>query len=165
MQNKEKMIFRYSCTPSCGCFGVSDGGFSIELYTDGEFVYKTYIFDYEEKQKIKLKLPINIAKEIMQELVANQSRLDSIPNRLDNGSFDGSCNWFVFFNKEIIDYNIQFNNEEEIKKYNPTYFEAYREVIIQENIILEIFDKVVKKLKLANIELTLHSVNIKNSSN
>lgn len=44
MRNIEKILFGYYNCPSCGYFGVDDGGFSIDIFPDGKLNYTTYIF-------------------------------------------------------------------------------------------------------------------------
>lgn len=47
------VLFGYMCVPTEGLFGEDDGGFSLEVLTNGRLVYKTYIFSEIENTRIE----------------------------------------------------------------------------------------------------------------
>ena len=62
------VIFGYAFTPNEGCYGVDDGGFSVELYEDGAFVHKTYVFDFLEKTRKEYAITSDIVEKIKKAL-------------------------------------------------------------------------------------------------
>ena len=119
-------------TPSYGCIGKDDGGFSVAIYPDGKLIYKTYIFDEIEKTKREFKLDLKTVDRIEGVLAAYEQDIKNFDEDLDNGSCDGSG--------------------------NPEYYKAYLSVIRQENLLMEIFFRVSKILKTRGIDLRLYEV-------
>ena len=58
----------------------------------------------------------------------------------------------------IVTWNIDYYDEDELKKSNPEYYKAYLSVIRQENLLMEIFFRVSKILKIRGIDLRLYEV-------
>ena len=120
MNNKRKnfseIMFGYMDTPSYGCFGEDDGGFSIAIYPDGRLVYKTYIFDEIEKTIREFKINSNSVERILEVLTTYEKEIYAFDDHIDNGSCDGDGNFFIFNGKRIITWNIEYSDEDEIKK-------------------------------------------------
>lgn len=158
-ENKySEVIFGYMDTPSYGCIGKDDGGFSVAIYPDGKLIYKTYIFDEIEKTKREFKLDLKTVDRIAGVLAAYEQNIKNFDEDLDNGSCDGSGNIFIFNGKMIVTWNIDYYDEDELKKSNPEYYKAYLSVIRQENLLMEIFFRVSKILKTRGIDLRLYEV-------
>lgn len=158
MHSKENILFGYSCTPSYGCFGMDDGGFSVEIHSDGSLWHKTYIFDMKEKTKSEHAISEKTIKKINEILNKNSAVIKNFFEHISNGSLDGSCNRFVFLGKEIISWNVDRCDEEEVKERNPQYYNKYISVIKQENLMLDIFEQIVAVLKTEGIDLKIYSV-------
>lgn len=86
------------------------------------------------------------------------SEISNIPNKLYNGTCDGNGNAFIFMDKEITCWNIQYADIEEVKDRNPQYYEIYRANIQYENTTLDIFEEVTKVLEVIDIKLSLYSI-------
>lgn len=162
MVNEEKkhndILFGYFTGPSYGAGGIDDGGFSVSVYNDGKVIYKTYIFCRIVKTETEYKIPEDATAAIRSLMEDHQTDIDSFDKNIDNGSCDGSGNFFTFNGKEIITWNIDYNDEDKLKKNNPGYYKAYLSVIRQENQILSIFDKAAKILEKDEISLSLSAV-------
>ena len=163
MNNKvnyeSEILFGYMNTPSYGCFGEDDGGFSIDIYPDGKLIYKTYIFDMIEKTKRELKLDFESIENIVTVLSTYEKDIATFDEHIDNGSCDGNGNFFIFNGKRIITWNIEYFDEDEIKKLNPKYYEEYLPMIKQQNLMIEIFARVSEILKKQGINLRIYEVN------
>ena len=152
------ILFGYITVPSCGTFGEDDGGFSIDIYPDGKLIYKTYIFDKIEKNKIIYALSeetINAIKEI---LLTYSKDIYFFNEYTDNGSDDGDCNIFIFLGKRVISWNIDYYDENKLKENESKYYKKYINAIIQENIMLEIFEKISNILKIHGIILSIYQI-------
>ena len=57
------------------------------------------------------------------------SEIADFEEHVSNGSLDGYGNFFVFNGKHIISWNIELNDEEEVRKKNPEYYHEYRHVM------------------------------------
>lgn len=163
MNNKRKnyseISFGYMNSPSYGWFGEDDGGFSIAIYPDGKLVYKTYIFNEIEKTKKEFKIDSKSVESILKVLDTYEQDITAFDDHIDNGSCDGNENFFIFNGKRIITWNIKYSDEDEIKKLNPEYYEAYLPVIKQQNLIIEIFARVSEILETQGIDLRIYEVN------
>ena len=170
MASKEKddyrdILFGYSCIPSCGWVGKDDGGFSVKVYADGRMVHKTYIFDCIVKTETEYKISKDSFAAIEMLMEKYQTDIDAFDEHLDNGSCDGAGNFFILNGKQIITWNIDYTDEDELKKNNPSYYEKYLSVVKQENEILVLFSKVAEILKSNGVDLKLYKVNFKHQAN
>lgn len=154
------IVFGYACTPSCGFFGKSDGGFSVDITNSGELIYKTYIFDHNEVSRKSYVFPKDAIDKIGQILLTKQEVISTIDSRLDNGSCDGACNRFVIDGKEIISWNISRTDVKELKKRNPSYYQEFKKNVMQENSVLDLFDSVTPILKECGFSLSLHEFSV-----
>ena len=158
---EKSVIFGYAFTANEGCFGVDDGGFSVELHEDGTFIHKTYVFDFIEKTRKEYVLTDETVEKIKRSLFEIITDLENFPNHIDNGSCDGSCSTFAILGKEITDDNISYTDIDEIKVENPRYYDEYKNVIEQESLLLYLFCSVSKLLENECIELYLDSIKTK----
>lgn len=156
-KEKSKIIFGYMNTLAYGRYG-EDDGFSVFVYPDGKLVYKTYIFSEVEKTKTELKLSDDIVKEIIAVLEENERDINDFDNDIRNGSWDGGCNKFIFSGKEILTWNIEYHNEDELQKRSPDYYKRYLKVIRQQNKILILFSKLSYILEKQGIDLRIYEV-------
>lgn len=157
MKESEKILFGYSCTPSCGFEGENDGGFSIELDINGILLYKTYLFDFIEQTRSTTQLSAKTVKGITDILERYTKIIARLSPNLNNGSCDGYCNQFIFSGKEIVSWNIQYTNRLTAVA-NPVYYIEYGRNIKQENTVLSIFELITEKLKYEGITLALNKV-------
>ena len=155
------ILFGYLFIPSYGCLEEDDGGFSITVYTDGRLVYKTYIFDRIEKTKNEYKISLNSIMAIKTIIEEYQEDINSFEKSIDNGSCDGYGNFFIFAGKEFITWNIEYNDENELKENYLEYYKEYLPVVRQQNKILLIFFKITKILKKEGINLKINMVSFR----
>ncbi len=155
MKRQDNILFGYSCTPSYGFYAEDDGGFSVEIDINGVVTYKTYFFDFIEQTRSTIKLSPNTIKRIRNILENHAETIENLNNQLNNGSYDGLCNRFIFSGKEIISWNIQFIHIWLAIIVNPDYYKKYVNEIKQENTVLYIFKLITKVLKHEGIKLTL----------
>lgn len=161
MKRQKHILFGYSCTPSCGFYGKDDGGFSIEVDTSGILVYKTYLFDFIEQTKRTIVLSSNTTNRIKNILKNNIKTIENFNKQLNNDSYDGSCNRFIFSGKEIISWNIQFTNIWFIwllAIINLDYYKKHVNNIKQKNAVLHIFKLIANVLESEGIRLTLDKI-------
>ncbi|MGG7175706.1 hypothetical protein ACQPV1_20755 [Clostridium neonatale] len=156
------IIFGYKTGPSCGFFDKDDGGFSVEVLSNGIIEYKTYLFDNKVKSKENYKINDKNLNKIKNILDTYSDEINSIPTNLDNGSCDGDINLFIFNDKEIIAWNIKYSDIKKVQKKNPDYYEEYHKNIKYENIVIDVFNDIVKVLKIVGIKLDLNSIKLMN---
>jgi len=156
------IIFGYKTGPSCGFIYEDDGGFSVEVLSNGIIKYKTYLFDSKVKSKENYKINDQNLNKIKNILDTYSGEINAIPTNLDNGSCDGDINLFIFNNKEIIAWNIEYSDIKKVKKKNSDYYEQYHENIKYENIVIDIFNDIVKVLRRVGIKLDLNSIKLMN---
>ncbi|OCA97876.1 hypothetical protein [Clostridium beijerinckii] len=154
------IIFGYQTGPSYGEIEEQDGGFSVDILSNGIIEYKTYIFDNKEKSRETYQVDDSSLQKIKDIVTFYNKKIDEIPNHLDNGSCDGDGNFFTFMDKKIIAWNIEYTDIEEIQKKNPSYYELYRENIQYENRILIIFVRIIKVLEAIGFKLTISSFSV-----
>ena len=141
-------IFEYMSTPSFGCAGMP-GGYSICVFKSGDVVQREYVFgDKEPKAEVILATMPELAKTIQTIVSSHSDDLKFIPNNLDNGTLDGSYNCFKFGGKRISAWTIQRTDLEEIHRRNPRYYEAYKENMIFENLVLDIYDEIAAEITM-----------------
>ncbi len=163
MNKKKKdycnILFGYMCIPSYGCFVKDNGGFSIAVYEDVRLIHKTYIFDGIENTKTEYKISIDSFVDIKMILEKHQADINMFDKCLDNGSCDGTCNFFIFNGKRFITWNISYIDEEELKKNNLDYYKKYKSVVSQENKMLLIFDEIAEIFESQGVNLKIYEVN------
>ncbi len=157
---KKGLLFGYSYFPACGEIGDVDGGFSIEILNDRKVIYKTYMYNGKEKSISKYKVSKKTIESIEKIIALYQAEINAIEEHIDNGTCDGYGNKFVFREKEILTWNIEWHDETELKKKNPQYYNKYISIIQQENILLLIFARIRKVLIKQGIFLTIEKVKI-----
>lgn len=153
------IIFGYKTVPSEGEIEEQDDGFSIDILSNGIIEYKTYIFNSKEKSREIYKIDNNSLSKIKDIVNFYKNKIDQIPNHLNNDSDDGDGNFFTFMDKEIIAWNIEYTDIEEIQKRNLSYYELYRENIKYENTVLIIFAEIISILEVIGIQLNINSIN------
>lgn len=149
----KKTLFGYSNVPACGWYGEDDGGFSIAVHEDGTVIYKTYLFDMLPQTKTVYQVTDGTVSAIKAFLQKRDKTIQAFSSHLDNGTYDGEGNYFVFNGKEIIVWNIHYTN--------PLFFMLmgnYLPAAKQENRLLSLFFKVAKILKRDGIDLSLDQV-------
>ena len=158
----DNVLFGYMCVPTEGLFGEDDGGFSLEVLTNGRLVYKTYIFSEIENTRIESQISPSALYEISMILEKHQKNIKSFKKILNNGSCDGYGNYFIFFGKQYITWNISFKNEIATKILNPIFYKRYKSVIRQENQLLRIFADIAAVLGQQGIHLKIEEVSFDN---
>lgn len=147
------VLFGYSNVPACGEEEKDDGGFSVAVYESGRLIYKTYIFDQIDKTEAEYKISDSSVSAIKALMKKHQKAIGAFDTHLDNGSRDGSGNFFVFNGLQIITWNIQYTNPLFL-----IFCKEYLPVARQENRILLLFFAVAKILKNDGIDLNLDEV-------
>lgn len=156
------IMFGYMHSPEFNFVG-EDGGFSIAIYPDGRFIHKTYITDFIddfEKTKKEIMLSEELVREISIVLHEYENEIAGFRRNLDNGSEkeNGNGYYFVFNGKRVFTWNIEYRDEEQLKKEKPEHYRNDLSVIRQENVMINIFQKISQLLRRAGIDLNLSSV-------
>lgn len=128
-------------------------------------IYKTYIFDEIEETRREIELDLETVKDISKVLSFYKQEINELDEDIDNGSLDGYGNFFIFAGKRIITWNIQYLDEDEIKKLDQEYYEEYLPVIKQQNLIIEIFCMIAEILDTEGIDLRPYEVIFKETEN
>lgn len=147
------ILFGYSNVPACGDYEEEDGGFSIAVYEDGTVIHKTYLFPEITKTETAYKVTEGSVNAIKTLLKKRQKIIQAFSSHLDNGTYDGEGNYFIFNGKEVITWNIQYTN--------PLFFLLRGKdlpVAKQENRLLALFFTVAKILRRDGIDLALDQV-------
>ena len=152
----KNILFGYSLLPAYGWYGEDDGGFSIAVYTDGRFIYKTYIFDQIDQTETEYKLSSASVSALKALMAKHRKVIDAFDSHLSNGSRDGYGNFFVFNGKQVTTWNICYTNP-----ILSLFRKEFRPVVKQENKILSIFYAASKVLKNDNIDLKLNEVSFR----
>jgi hypothetical protein len=152
------ILFGYNTSPSYGHQGQGYGGFSFEISENGDTVFKEYIFGGEIKKEASSKARPDTVEKIQDYLRSKDKIIGSIPNKLSNGTRDGSYNAFIFNDKNISAWTIKRSDIAEVKNLNPKYYEKYKENMDYENTVLDLFDSICKILVNEGLELSLYSV-------
>lgn len=159
---KDTVVFAYQISPDFGKEG-DNGGFSLELFGNGNLRFATYkLFDEISLLKI-FKLNKKETWEIFHVLQKWEHIWREIPEELDNRDKDapGNINEFTFLNwKKIRAYNIKktFLPGEALK--NRKYYMQYRDTMKYENQVIQIFEEICKLLKRKEINLSLKKCKI-----
>ena len=157
---KDMKIFSYRTEPLNGMEG-DDGGFSIELYGNGNLRYCVYrLFD-----DIRLLQMFKVSREAVYDIYGiiekARKRLERVPQKLDNGSEDGMLNEFLFSDFSwVTAVNIQEVFVKGMILTNYQYYQQYKENMKHENTVLGVFKEICKVLKSAGVEISLDSCEI-----
>lgn len=161
---KDMKIFSYRIKPACGMEG-EDGGFSIELYGNGNLRYCVYQLFDDIKLLEMFKLDKEAVYAVYRIIDRERRQLDSIPENLNNGSADGVVNEFLFDEfKWITAVNIQETFVKGMILKNYAYYREYKVNMKHENTVLSLFKEICKVLRKAGVELSLESCEIRQDS-
>lgn len=157
---KDMKIFSYRTCPVSGWEG-DEGGFSVELYGNGNLRYCTYkLFDNIQLLQM-FKLDKKTVYAIYEIIEKAKEQLDKIPERLDNGSEDGVTNEFQFYGcGKITALNIHETFIKGVRLTKHTYYQKYKENMKYENTVLKVFKDICKILRSAEVYLTLETCDI-----
>lgn len=95
-----------------------------------------------------------VAVLIEKTLISHKDDLSKISGNLNNGTLDGSHDYFQF-GKKISSWSIKRTDLNEVMKKNPGYYRQYKDNMIQENIVVDIYNEVVDIINEFNLELEL----------
>lgn len=154
------LVFAYKTCPVSGWEG-DDGGFSLELYGNGNLKYCTYkLFDNIQLMQM-FKLDPETVYTFCDIIEKSGEQLALIPERLDNGSEDGVLNEFQFLGYDrITASNIRESFVKGMRLVKPSYYKEYKDNMEYENALLKIFKEVCKVLKEKDVHLTLDKCEI-----
>lgn len=157
---KDMKIFSYRTEPVSGWEG-DDGGFSLELYGNGNLRYCTYkLFDQIQLMQM-FKLDRTTVYAIYHIIEKAKEQLVEMPERLDNGSEDGVTNEFEFYGcGRITAVNIQETFLPGMMIKNYTQYQSNKENMKYENTVLKVFKEICKVLKSAEVSLHLDACEV-----
>lgn len=149
------LIFSYRLGNAACCQYGQYEGFKVEIFYDGKIEYSEYAVQNILLKKEQYTLKSDVIDKILD--VINESKIESIPKNLDNGSCDGDSNEFLFYKNKteykitawnIIDekYNIEEENDDKYKENNFYEWE-----------VMGIFNKITTVLKTAGFKMSLFS--------
>ena len=145
------VLFEYKSTPSFGFFG-KPGGSSIVILSDGSIVHRNYVFGQKEPSaEDNVAFMPEVAVLIEKTLISHKDDLRKISGNLNNGTLDGSHDYFQFGKKKISSWSIQRTDLNEVMKKNPGYYRQYKDNMIQENIVVDIYNEVVDIINQFNL--------------
>lgn len=149
------VLFEYKSTPSFGRLGMP-GGRSIVVFSDGAIVYRYYVFGQEEPSA-ESRIAVMPEAAVLIEKVLNvyKNDLKRIPSKLWNGTLDGSIDCFQFGEKKISSCRIRRTDLKETKRENPDYYKHYKKNMIQENMVLDIYNEIISILNGFELGLKL----------
>lgn len=154
---KEHKIFAYHVSPSYGIEG-DEGGFSIEIYGNGNLRYCTYKL-FEEINTLEMfKLTKEQAYQVFKIMQEYEKKLENIPTYIEDGKEHKNCSEFEFLNCGKIytgDVLKTFLPLERLK--NREQYKIYKEAMKWNNLLYDIFEKVSACLKKAGIFLAFES--------
>ena len=144
-------IFEYKSVPSRG-FSGGPGGWSISVYGSGDVIERKYRIRRKEPESESL---LANAPELSEAILAiirrHSARLQAIPDSLNNGSRDGTMQFFTFGDRKISALNIGRTDPAEAQRRNPGYYERFRDNIAHENAVLDIYDEIAAEIKQRGI--------------
>lgn len=157
---KDMKIFSYRTQPVSGWEG-DDGGFSLELYGNGNLRYCIYkLFDQIQLMQM-FKLNRKTVYAVYHIIEKEKEQLLEIPERLDNGSEDGVTNAFEFYGcGRITAVNIQETFIPGMMIKNHAKYQSYKENMKYENTVLKVFKEICKGLKVEEISLSLDACEV-----
>ena len=158
--SKKEVIFGYECFPACIEAEGEDDGFSFLILYDGENICKRYKCNGKVKSISKYKVSKKVIDRIEKTITAYNVEINTLDEDIDNGSYDGCGNKFVFYDKEILTWNIEYHDEKKVQRKNPQYYNKYEKSMRQENTLLLIFDQIRKALRRQGIFLKTYNIKI-----
>ena len=151
-------IFEYKTRPAFGCIG-EPGGYSICVFKSGDVVKCDYVFgDDDPRNETILATMPELAKTIEGIVNKHAEELKGIPNELDNGTDDGSCDYFRFGEKQISAWTIKRTLPDEVWIENPQYYEEFKENIKHENHVLDVYDEVAAEINKRDVGIQLKTL-------
>lgn len=154
---KEHIVFSYRIGPEMGIEG-DDGGFSIELYGNGNLRYCRYKL-FDEIIGIEMyKMTKEQVRRIYDVMNSYQEKLKEIPSNLECGREKTNAQEFQFLDYGKIwtwDLERHILPLEMIK--NKERYAAYKENMRYENVVWDVFMRLCAALKKAGIMLTAES--------
>jgi hypothetical protein len=96
-----------------------------------------------------------VAVLIEKVLIAHKEDFKKIPDKLNNGTLDGSHDCFQFGKKTVSSWTIQRSNLLEMKQRNPEYYMQYKENMVHENMVLDIYNEIIAILNEYELGLNL----------
>jgi len=148
-------LFEYKSSPSYGCIGMP-GGYSICVFNSGDVVKRDYVLGEERpKKETILATTPELAKNICAIINRHLIELKSIPCELNNGTLDGSHDYFKFGERSINAWTIQRTDPLEIQKHNPQYYDEYKDNIEYENLVLDIYDEIAMEINKHNVGIQM----------
>lgn len=140
------VLFEYKSTPSFGFFGKSRDE-SIVVFSDGSIVRRDFVFGQKEPSaENKIAFMPEITVLIEKVLIAHKEDMRKIPSDLNNGTFDGSHDCFQFGKKKISSWSIKRSDLNEVLEKNPAYYRQYKDNMVHENMVLDIYCEIVSIL-------------------
>ncbi len=154
---KEHIVFFYRTGPDMGIEG-DDGGFSIELYGNGNLRYCRYKL-FDEVTGIEMfKLTKGQVHRIFDAIEAYKDKLEGIPPCLECGKERNNSNEFQFLDYgRIWAWDLEKHSMPMERIRNKARYDEYKDNMKFENVVWEVFGKVCAGLKKAGITLTLES--------
>ena len=139
---KEMKIFSYQTSPVVGWEG-EYGGFSLELFGNGNLRYCTYkLFDDIQLMQM-FKVDRDTVYGIYELIQETKEEIGEIPRNLDNGSHEGWINEFHFIGQEKI---VARNIKTSLPKLT---------MFTKENSVLRIFHEICRLLRTQGVRLSL----------
>ncbi len=150
-----RVIFSYRLGNAACCQYGQYEGFKVKINYDGNLQYTEYVIPNIEVKSKVYKLKRETVDEILN--VIEESDIENIPLNLDNGSWDGDLNEFLFYKNEqeykITSWNI-IDQEYSSEKLN-SIEEKYKNNYIYECKVSEILHKIEKILLTEKYKLNL----------
>ena len=125
-----------------GYAGMPDG-YSVTVYDNGDMYRRGFVLgnDRPVREKKLASVP-ELAEKIGAIIAKHHDELEKIPEELDNGTLDGPMDRFQFGDKKIQAWCIQ---RIDLSECSPEYAEEYRENIMYENTVLDIYDEIARE--------------------
>ena len=149
------VIFSYRLGNAACCQYGQYEGFKIEIFYDGKIEYSEYVVQNILLKQEQYTLKSDVVEKILN--VINESRIESIPENLDNGLCDGDSNEFFFY-KNRTKYKITAWNIID-EEYNPEKGndDKYKENNFYECEVMKIFNKISAIIKTSGFKMSLFS--------
>ncbi len=156
---ESKVLFKIKNEKSFFRYGEPNGA-SVALLEDGRVIHSRCFGNGSEKSSYESLLELfpelaerdshkdspdiypKLVEKVIQIIKQYEDIIMQLPNHLDNGSYDGTMQTFTIRNKTISAINICKYDLEQIKIDNPSYYEEYKENMICENQLLDIYEEI-----------------------
>ena len=96
-----------------------------------------------------------VAVLIEKVLISHKEDIKKISSKLNNGTLDGSHNCFQFGKKKISSWSIKRTELNEVEQRNPKYYREYKDNMIQENMVIDIYNEIVDIINAFDLGLEL----------